>query len=149
MRNAKGFTVLELVVAIMVGVILTTIAIRSTAGVQQRMAVKQARNVFASMHARARAQAVEFGDRVLLNVSTEGDSIWVSRGGTTLEVIDFQDEMRVDIQGEETTYTVCMNARGFAEESCNVNLDAAVTLSFATGGETASLQVLPLGQVIY
>jgi len=148
MRHRRGFTVLELVVVIMVGAVLTTIAIRSLGGVQSRMSVRQARNVFASMHARARAQAVEFGENVLLEVDTGGDSIWVTRAGTVLEVIRFQNEMGVDITGSASTYTVCMNSRGFATESCN-SFNTAVTLGFAQGGETASLQILPLGQVIY
>ena len=149
MAKRNGFTVLELVVVLMLGVALTSIAVRSMAGIQSRMSVRQARNVYAALHARARAQAVEFGEPVMVGIDAEGDSLWLERDdGTRLEVIRLFDEMGVDLQGSSSTYTVCMNARGFADESCN-SFDEPVTLSFVMGGDSASLLILPLGQVIY
>ena len=149
MTKRTGFTVLELVVVIMMGIALTSIAIRSMAGVQQRMSVRQARNVYASVHARARAQAIEFGQRVMVEIDPAGDSIWVTRNDTTLEVIRLFDEMGVDIQTSESV-TVCMNSRGFADTGCNsFDEDETVTLLFTLGADSSSLQILPLGQVIY
>jgi type II secretory pathway pseudopilin PulG len=149
MTKRTGFTVIELVVVIMVGVALTSIAIRSMAGVQQRMAVRQARTVYAAMHARARAQAIEFGQNVEIDIDPGGDSIWVSRNDTTLDVIRLFDELGIDLQTAEAV-TICMNSRGFADESCNsFEEDETVTLVFVMGDRSDSLRILPLGQVIY
>ena len=87
MRDRRGFTVVELIIVIIVGVILAGVAIRSLSEMQTRMSVKQARQVFVSMHARARAQAIEFGQRTRLRIDTSGDSAWLSRNDSTLEVV--------------------------------------------------------------
>ena len=148
MKNRNGFTIIELLTVIIFMSILVTVAIRSMGNLQSRTAVRQAQNVFVAMHARTRAQAVEFGETVQLEIDAAGDSLWVTRDGTTLETIRLQNEMGIDIQAEEDTYTLCMNSRGFANESCN-SFDDAVTLYFVQGGDSASVEMLPLGQVVY
>lgn len=149
METRSGFTILELIIVILVGAILTTIAVRGLGSVQSRASVRQARNVYASMHARARAQAVELGERVELRIDPVGDSIWLSRDGAVLHVVRFRSEMGVDIRAGSNTHTVCMDPRGFADASCNSFESSPLTLTFAQGADTASLQVLPLGQVLY
>jgi prepilin-type N-terminal cleavage/methylation domain-containing protein len=148
MRDRRGFTVVELIIVIIVGVILAGVAIRSLSEMQTRMSVKQARQVFVSMHARARAQAIEFGQRTRLRIDTSGDSAWLSRNDSTLEVVKFRDNFGVNVSGASSSYTVCMNARGFADSSCN-SFSSTVTLSFVMADQTSSLRLLPLGQILY
>jgi prepilin-type N-terminal cleavage/methylation domain-containing protein len=147
MDKRRGFTVVELIIVLMVGAILTTIAMRSMSAFQTRTSVTQARQVFLSMHARARAQAIEFGRDVELRIDATSDSIWLSMDGTTLAGAGLSRELGVDIQGS-STHTVCMNSRGYAEPSCN-SFTSPLTLVFAQGPNTSSVQILPLGQVIY
>jgi hypothetical protein len=41
-----------------------------------------------------------------------------------------------------------MNARGYADTGCT-NFSSAVTLGFRQNADTASVRILPLGQLIY
>ncbi len=143
----SGFSVIELVVVLMVGSILTSIALTSFNGVSGRFAVKGARQTFMSMHARARAQAVEYGSTVRLNLDAHGDSAWLSRGSEILEVLDFGEEFNVDVRtSTDSDLRVCMNPRGFADTGCN-NFNSAVTITFVLNSDAASVRLLTLGQM--
>ncbi len=149
MRDRRsGFSIIELVVVLMVGSVLTSIAIRNFNGVSGRFAVKGARQTLMSMHARARVQAVEFGQTVELHVDPAGDSIWLSRGGEVLNVMNFGEEFQVDIQtSTDSEVRVCMNPRGFADTGCN-SFTSPVTVTFLLTSDTASVLILTLGQMV-
>ena len=132
----------------MVGSGLTSIAITSFNGVSGRFATKGARQAFMAMNARARAQAVEYGRTVRLNLDPGGDSVWLSRGNEVLEILDFHEEFGVDIRtSTNSDLRVCMNARGFADTRCN-NFASPVTLTFLLASDTASVRVLSFGQMV-
>ena len=147
-RRRSGFSIIELVVVLMVGSVLTSIAITSFNGVSGRFATKGARQTFMAMNARARAQAVEYGSIVRLNLDPDDDSVWLSRAGEVLERVDFRDEFNVDIRtSTNAVLSVCMNARGFADVGCN-NFSSPVTVTFSLAGDTASVRVFTLGQMV-
>jgi len=101
-----------------------------------------------SMHARARVQAVEFGQTVKLHVDPGGDSIWLSRDGEVLDVLDFGKEFNVDIQtSTDSEVRVCMNPRGFADTGCN-SFTSPVTITFVLTSDSASVLILTLGQMV-
>ena len=132
----------------MVGSVLTSIAITNFNGVSGRFAVKGAQQTLMSMHARARVQAVEYGRTVKLQVDPAGDSIWLSRSGEIVDVMDFSEEFNVDIQ--TSTYSpikMCMNPRGFADTGCN-NYSSPVTVTFVLNSDTASVLMFTLGQMM-
>ena len=132
----------------MVGSVLTSIAITSFNGVSGRFATKGARQAFMAMSARARAQAVEYGRTVRLNLDPGGDSVWLSRGNEVLEILDFHEEFGVDIRtSTNSDLRVCMNARGFADTRCN-NFASPVTVTFLLASDTASVRVLSFGQMV-
>lgn len=144
----SGFSIIELVVVLMVGSVLTSIAITEFNGVSGRFAVKGARQTLMSMHARARVQAVEFGQTVKLHVDPGGDSIWLSRDGEVLDVLDFGKEFNVDIQtSTNSEVRVCMNPRGFADTGCN-SFMSPVTVTFVLMSDSASVLILTLGQMV-
>ena len=144
----SGFSIIELVVVLMVGSVLTSIAITEFNGVSGRFAVKGARQTLMSMHARARVQAVEFGQTVKLHVDPGGDSIWLSRDGEVLDVLDFGKEFNVDIQtSTNSEVRVCMNPRGFADTGCN-SFTSPVTVTFVLMSDSASVLILTLGQMV-
>lgn len=58
-RQRHGFSLIESVIAILIGSILTSIALSSYGSVRGTFAVRGARNTFAALHARAPAQAIE------------------------------------------------------------------------------------------
>ena len=144
----NGFTLIEVLIALLVGVTLTSIAIRSVGAVESRASVRQARSVFASLHARARAQAIETGEMTRLWVDTNQDSVWIMRGAAQLETVRFGEDFGVDIQGGASQLRLCMSPRGFAEVDCN-SFKNTQTLTFAARDETASVEIRTLGQLMY
>lgn len=85
---------------------------------------------------------------VEIHVDTGADSIWIARGGTTLQGVNLHSDLGVDIQGAATSYTLCLNSRGYGDPACT-SFSSAVTISFVAQAETASVEILPLGQVSY
>ena len=132
----------------MLGSVLTSVAITSFKGVSGRFATKGARQTLMAMNARARAQAVEYGRTVRLNLDPGGDSVWLSRGNEVLEVVDFHEEFDVDIRtSTNSNLTVCMNSRGFADTRCN-NFASPVTVTFLLASDTSSVRLFSLGQMV-
>jgi len=136
-------------VVLLVGGILTSIALSGFGRARGAYAVRGARNTMSALHARARAQAIERGTRVILFVDPGADSVSVTRGGTVLETIRFANEMQVDIRTSTgTAVRLCMNARGYADESCN-SFTTPVSISFWHNADSASVRLLTLGQLVY
>ena len=146
MRGRRGFTVVELVIALLVGSILTSIALSGYGNAQGRFAVRGARTTFASLVARARAQAIEVGSRVQLFVDVSGDSIFIRQGTSNLETLHFDDDLHVELASSVGSFRMCMNSRGYADTDCN---DKTVTLSFRQNADSVSVKILPLGQLVY
>ena len=146
-ERSSGFSIIELVVVLMVGSVLTSIAVANFNGVSGRFAVKGARQSLMSMHARARVHAVEYGQSVRLHVDPVGDSIWLSRGSVILDVMDLRQEFNVDINtSTDAILKVCMNPRGFADTVCN-NFTSTVTIDLVLNSDTASVRMRTLGQM--
>jgi prepilin-type N-terminal cleavage/methylation domain-containing protein len=147
MSVPRGFTLIEVVIAVLVGSILTGIALTGYGNAKSRFAVRGARNTFVAVHARARAAAIEGGTTARLHVFPGGDSVTVVRGGVTLESINFRDVFGVDVQASGNL-RLCMSPRGFADTACN-SFSSAEALGFRAGPDEAGVQILPLGQLVY
>jgi prepilin-type N-terminal cleavage/methylation domain-containing protein len=145
-RRARGFTLIEVLIVIVIGGILTTIAIRELGPTSSRVSARQARNVFSGMAARARAQAIESGQRTILLVDSEGDSVTVMAGGNVAETVRFRASMGIDIQASEAEIRICMGPRGFADTSCN-SFNSTMEVAFVQGAQSRTLEILPLGQI--
>lgn len=146
LMHRRGFTIIELVIAITVGGILLSIAIAGFGAVESRTAARQARNAFAGLHARARAQAIEFGTRTMLMVDVDGDSVWIARNDTVLETVRFADEFGVDLTADGSRYALCMSPRGFADPDCT-SFSGGAKLAFERSGESMTATMLPMGQL--
>ncbi len=138
---------IEIVIVMIVGGALATMAITAFAPAQRKLAVRSARGTMAAMHARTRAHAIEAGGNVVLNVNFSEDKAWITRDGTTLETVDFYEAMHVDLQGTGATMEICMNARGFGESSCN-SFNSGTDIFFVQNNESKRMRVFPLGQVV-
>lgn len=147
MRVPRGFTLIEVVIALLVGSILTSIAMTGYGNAKGRFAVRGARNTFVSVHARARAAAIEGGATTRLHVFPTGDSVTVVRGGVTLESVNFKNVFGVDVQASGNL-TLCMSSRGFADTACN-SFSSPATLNFRFGADGAAIEILPMGQLVY
>lgn len=148
MNRRLGFTIIELVIALLVGTILTSIALSSFGGARARFAVRGARSTLATLQARTRATAIERGSTLRLYISVTGDSAYISDGVNTLESIRFSDEFHVDMKSSSGDIRLCMNSRGYADTGCN-NFIGTVTLQFWQNSDSVSLKILPLGQLVY
>lgn len=147
-RSRRGFTLLELIIALVIGSILTTIALTSYKHAQGHIAVRGARDRFASLEAHARAQAIQAGSIVRIVVDVAGDSVSLWQNGSNLnETIHYADD-HVDLTSSVGDFTLCMNSRGYADTSCNTFPNAA-TLTFWQNADSTAVEILPLGQLVY
>jgi prepilin-type N-terminal cleavage/methylation domain-containing protein len=163
MRQKRGgFTIIELMVVIVIGSILTGVALSSFNNVQSRFAVSSAKQVYATWHQRARSRAIESGETIIMVVWVTGDSTaMLTRDGATWQWDDvqrFDDELGVDLrtQGNASFY-MCMTPRGYADQSCgswgatygySATFSDTVRLQFWQNADSASVLILPMGQVI-
>ena len=146
LREKRGFTVLEMVVVILLGAILTQIALKGFGMVWSGVAAREARNVFQGMLARTRAQAIESGLPTVLIADAAGDSVMVQANGRIVETVRFQKEMGVDIQSVSAVTRICMTPRGLANPSCN-SFTSPVHLAFVRGARSELIEILPMGQL--
>ena len=140
-----GFSLIEGLIAVSIGLLLLSITVRAMAPVRQASAVRSADHVVRTLMSRARAEAIERGDIVELRFDPSGDSAWVQAGSTQVDRFDFHDELGINV----TAYgpvTVCMTPRGVADANCNQPTIPLIGLSL--GGSYTSLKILPSGQIV-
>jgi len=145
-RRTRGFTLIEVLITIFIGMVLTGIAVKGFGNTSSQLSVRQARNVFNGMAARVRAQAIESGQRTLLIANTQGDSVMIWANGGIVETVRFSEAMGVDLQSSSSVIRICMSPRGYADTDCN-SFSSTVTLTFVQGTESESIEILPLGQI--
>lgn len=157
-RKASGFTLIELVFVILIGSILTSIALSTFQNVQTRFAVQGAKQMYMTLHQRARSKAVEMGETVILLVYVQGDSalIFSASEGPT-DVTRFDEQLNVDIRTPgNASYFMCMTPRGYADYNCGSYGTMGLTqtysdtlrLEFWLNADSASVLVLPMGQLV-
>ena len=149
-----GFTLIELVLVIVIGAVLMTMAIPSFTRMSSGQNARNARDAVIWMSARARSRAIERGEVTLLEIDPGSERAWIVRRNTgtalasdTLERVDFGNEQSVQVSGITSQLTLCYNARGYAF-SCSANSPSANTdVIFTHAGKTATARVKPLGQI--
>jgi prepilin-type N-terminal cleavage/methylation domain-containing protein len=145
-RRRKGFTLIEVIIVLVIGAILMSMAIKGFGSTASLTSARQARNVFNGMVARARAQAIESGRSTVLIADALGDSVLIMANGRIVENVRFGEEMGIDIQASQDMTRLCMNPRGYADQDCN-SFNTTVKMSFVQGNQSKSLEILPLGQI--
>lgn len=157
-RRAAGFTLIELVFVILIGSILTGVALSSFQNVQARFAVRGAKEMYMTLHQRARSKAVEMGETVLLMVYVQGDSALIfspSEGAT--DVTHFRRQIDVELRSTgSSSFHMCMTPRGYADYNCGSFTNFGLTqtyadtmrLQFWLNADSASVLILPMGQLI-
>ena len=139
---------IELIIAVLIGSILTGIALVSFGNSAGRFSVQGARNTLISLHARTRATAIERGETAKLFIDFSADTAAVVRADTIIARIDFMHEFNVDARSSSSTLTLCMSPRGYADESCT-SFSSIQTIRMVLNADSTTLQLLPLGQLIY
>lgn len=139
---------IEMIVVVAIGAILLSMAIGGFGEATSGLAVQNARQSFSALQSRARAYAIERGTLARLHADPAGDSAWVESGGDRIDFVNFDESRGVDVQSGATgLITLCLNPRGFGETSCNSFGSGTVDISFVQGAATASVTILPLGQL--
>ncbi len=163
-RSTAGFTIIELLFVILIGSILTVIALQGFQNVQSRFAVESAKRTYMTWHQRARSRAVETGETVIMVVYTQGDSVAMVTGSPTSgfqfdEIQRFDQELGVRLRTRnDFSFYMCMTPRGYADVSCGswgainpifqATFSDTVRLWFQQSADTAGVLILPMGQVI-
>ncbi|MEX2528994.1 MAG: type II secretion system protein [Gemmatimonadota bacterium] len=147
----RGFTLIEVVVALVVAGILLGMAIGAFGPLQNDRAVASAQSAFLSLHAQTRAFALERGTLARLVVDAAGDRAFVTirleaGGDSTVNSYDFQEVLGVAVASEPASPVICMTPRGVANPIC---AGGNVQVTFTRGSSESAVQILPLGQVIF
>ena len=146
---------IEMIIALLVGGLLMSIAASGFASVSGPMNVRSAKTMYATLHQKARARSVELGETVLFYVDVGGDSAFIfapSQGVT--DVTRFDEQLNVDLRST-ANFMLCMTPRGYADYDCGsfggfitATSSAAVKLEFWQNADSTSLMVLPMGQLV-
>lgn len=145
--DRTGFTLLELLIVLVIGGILTSLTIRSFSQVHGSLGTSTAQSAFTAMHAQARALAVERGERILFVVDPETGVVSLEdEDGASVQSRNFDGEYDVSIATTGGEIRLCMTPRGFADPRCG-NVSDRVEVRFTRGDRTRTLELLPLGQV--
>jgi prepilin-type N-terminal cleavage/methylation domain-containing protein len=140
----RGFTLLELVVVIAIGGILSSVAILAFSQVQGQLATRSALSNFLSLHAQARALAVERGGMSQFIVDEGEGEVRIEFGGVVVSELSLADEFAVTLDADGGL-THCFTPRGIADLGCTT-FNTATNVTFTRGNRTATVQLLPLGQ---
>jgi prepilin-type N-terminal cleavage/methylation domain-containing protein len=143
-----GFTILEMMFVILIGSVLTGVTLQAYSSAIDRFGARGALTTFASYHARSRVVAIETGATAQLLVSAAGDSIALITDGVTIDRVDLRDEFGANIVLDDASLQICMGPRGHAIASCN-SFTASQIIRFIVGTDTASVEILPSGQLLY
>lgn len=144
--SRRGFTLIEVVIVLAIGGVLSGLAIYSFGAMRGSMSVNSARGTFLTMLSATRATAVERGTLMRLVADPDAGTISIEEGCDGGDVVRSQSvDVTIEVDGD--VFAVCMTPRGYADPSSN-SFDDEGTISFSEGGEVVQVTVLSLGQVI-
>lgn len=139
-----GFSLLELVIVIMISSMLMGVGARSYSQVSNQRSVGNARDAMVEVGFRARSEAMRSGQTVFMEIRPADDLVQISLpGGEVLHTLN-SSEYGADMIGADMT--LCYTSRGYALPGCTT-VKTVAGLGFVRGLDTASVQIMPLGQV--
>jgi len=149
MRNSRGFTVIELVIAITMVGIISMVAIPRVKEGMVRESVRNARRAVTMQLARARAVATSRGCRAALHIATGAqDRVWVTScpiAGTGTDTVgsveDLTHRFGVDVAASGDSITFSPN--GIAMGT------AWTVLKFARSSYLDTLEISPIGRALW
>jgi len=148
LRSRRGFTLIEMLIVVVVGGLMSMIAIRSFSQVHGALGARSAQSTFMTIHAQTRALAVERGVPIVLRVDPATGVVSIeTEAGTVIQSRNFAVDYEVTVGTPGGVVLLCMTPRGFADTRCG-NVDDRTEISFVRGGRTRAVALLPLGQLV-
>jgi len=145
--DRSGFTLVELAVVLIISSILIGVALPRIQTTFHQRDVNGARDGLMLLAAQARARAMEQARTVEFRYYEERDYAAIIESGDTIEVFRFGADLGVGSDSEVGDIVMCYTARGYATEPCSTDLSSPALLTFERMGQTAELEVWPLGQL--
>ena len=146
-RSNRGFSLVELVVVIIIGTIMTSIVIRGFGNARAGNSVRAAEQNFRALHARARAYAIERGSETNLVVNPDRDEVLIlDSAGDTVDMMDFFETLGVDVGSSSGTVRLTLTPRGYADLDKN-NFTSLTDITFSQESESRVVSLLPIGQL--
>ena len=144
----KGFTLTELLMAIVLAVLAMTIMAPPISRGHERATVRAIVAEFIAVHARARSTAVRYGRVVELKIQANKDRFWIE-ADTTLEGeeavrLAMREFRRGDLGSDRKL--LCFDGRGLptTRGKCEA---ADATLTFTLGSRSDTLKITALGVI--
>lgn len=148
LRTSSGITLIELILVLVVGGIMSMVAVRSFSQVHGSLGARTAQSTFTGMHAQARAISVEQGVPILLRVDPQSGVVSIRNlSGDVLRSRDFGTSYDVTIGTPNGVVDLCMVPRGFADPRCGT-VDDRTEITFTLGSRVRTVALLPLGQLV-
>ncbi|HKK92787.1 MAG TPA: prepilin-type N-terminal cleavage/methylation domain-containing protein [Longimicrobiales bacterium] len=150
MASRRGFTVIELVIVILIGSILAGIVSLALAGTLQRTSLDQSRRMLETMVSRTRAQAIQEGERIELQLNSGANTVSVVRtsDGAVLETYDFREELDINLDVGGGNEVLCMGPNGVADFGCGTVPITGSLYPYSTPDETYAFTITAGGTII-
>lgn len=145
--DRRGFTLVELAIVVTIASIMIGFALPRIQSTFHKRDVNGARNGVMLLAARARARATEQAKTVEFRLYADDAYAEMVEDGATVETFRFGDELGVAARSSAGDIVLCYTARGYATEPCSTSLGSPARVVFARVGETAEIEVWPLGQL--
>lgn len=152
LRTRKGFTLLELVIVVVITAVLAGVVVNSFSRMAGQLNTRSAHDNFLSLHAQARAFAVERGVEVRLIIDPAQDRVRIETTADgqveLLNEMDFRENFAVDlirVTGQGIA-VLCFTPLGVANLGCTNAVTTETTIRFDMGNRSRSIRLLPLGQ---
>lgn len=151
LREPRGFTAVELIVALLILAGLAAIFIPALGRTEPRKSVSAAKSAFASLHATARATAIQYGRTTRIRVQAPS-RIWIAvttSAGTSDTVGDvlYLDRSfnRVTVTSDRAT--LCYGPRGLPVQTAGCDPPSA-TLIFTKNAAADTVRISAAGRLL-
>lgn len=140
----SGFTLIEMLLVVMISSLILGVGVQEVPRLWNQQAVGNARDAVVATSHQARAEAMRSGRPVHVWIRPSAGVVRLGRSTTELLDSVVMSDFEVSMTGSDVD--LCYTARGYAMPGCTT-LTKSEAFEFARGGRTASLVVLPLGQM--
>lgn len=143
----SGFTVVELLIVLFIGTILTAVGVQEFGETRAVYELRNARNSLLVAASRARSEATRQGRPVELVIDPAGDRIRIQTSNGIIHQVRPLIEYGAEMDTEDgNPVTVCYSAGGVVYQSCSSG-SLPVEVTFTRGPYVQKAVVRPLGQV--